>query len=146
LQWSVPYKAGTLKAIAHKGEKTFMQEISTTYTAYRLMIDCNKTILKADGKDATVINIYVVDKMGKEVPDAENLIHFNLNGNANIIGVGNGDPSSHEPDKCITDKWQRHLFNGRAQVIVQSGKNVSNLQFTATSEGLQKAEIKLNSF
>ena len=51
----------------------------------------------ADGKDATVINVKVIDKQGREVPDADNLISFTLSGDAKIIGVGNGDPSSHEP-------------------------------------------------
>ena len=56
------------------------------------------------------------------MPDADNLIKFSLAGDAKIIGVGNGDPSSHEPDKCVDGAWQRHLFNGKCQVIVQSGK------------------------
>lgn len=32
--------------------------------------------------------------------DAYTLIRFSIKGDAKIIGVGNGDPSSHEPDKC----------------------------------------------
>ena len=37
-------------------------------------------------------------------------------GTGTIIGVGDGDPSSHEADKAS----QRSVFNGLAQVIVQS--------------------------
>jgi beta-galactosidase len=37
-----------------------------------------------------------------------------------IIGVGNGDPSSHEPDQVADGNWQRHLFGGKCQVIVRS--------------------------
>jgi beta-galactosidase len=144
LQWSVPYKAGTLKAIAHKGKKTFTQEISTTGTAYSIKLECRKVSLKADGKDATVVNITVLDNKGREVPDADNLIHFKLSGNAKIIGVGNGDPSSHEADKYFTDNWQRHLFNGKAQVIIQSGKEASNIQLTITSEGLIEAGLGIS--
>jgi hypothetical protein len=36
-------------------------------------------------------------------------------GRVKIIGVGNGDPSSHEPDKIFDGVWQRHLFNGKCQ-------------------------------
>jgi len=78
------------------------------------------------------------------VPDADNLIHFKLSGNAKIIGVGNGDPSSHEADKYFDDKWQRHLFNGKAQVIIQSGKEASNIQLTVTSEGLIEAGLGMS--
>jgi len=144
LQWSVPYKAGTLKAIAHKGKRTFTQEITTTGTAYSIKLECSKVLLKADGKDATVVNITVLDNKGREVPDADNLIHFKLSGNAKIIGVGNGDPSSHEADKYFTDNWQRHLFNGKAQVIIQSGKEASNIQLTVTSEGLIEAGLGMS--
>ncbi len=144
LQWSVPYKAGTLKAIAHKGKRTFTQEITTTGIAYSIKLECNKTSLKADGKDATVVNITVLDNQGREVPTADNLILFNLSGNAKIIGVGNGDPSSHEADKYFTDNWQRHLFNGKAQVIIQSGKEASKIQLTVSSEGLKEAELVMS--
>ena len=51
----------------------------------------------------------------------DNLLHFSVTGEAKIIGVGNGDPSSHEPDQYIGQGWQRHLFNGKCQVIIQSG-------------------------
>ena len=77
--------------------------------------------MAADDRDAAVFNITVVDKQGLEVPDASNLLHFSVTGNAHIIGVGNGDPSSHEPDKYSTGGWQRSLFNGKCQVIIQSG-------------------------
>ena len=61
-----------------------------------------------------------------EVLDANNLISFRWTGDAKIIGVGNGDPSSHEPDKYVDDSaWQRRLFNGKAQVILQAGKTES---------------------
>jgi beta-galactosidase len=35
------------------------------------------------------------------VPLATNLIHFELNGPGKIIGVGNGDPTCHEPDTFV---------------------------------------------
>ena len=91
----------------------------------------------ADGKDVSVINISVVDKNGVEVPDADNLIHFSLTGDAKIIGVGNGDPSSHEQDKFDDTVAQRHLFNGKCQVIVQSGTTKSLIHFEAKADGVQ---------
>ncbi len=81
-----------------------------------------KTTMLADGKEASVINISVIDREGREVPDADNMIRFFISGPGKMIGVGNGDPSSHEPDKCANGAWQRSLFNGRCQVIVQSTK------------------------
>jgi beta-galactosidase len=83
-----------------------------------------------------VINISAVDSLGREVPDAQNLIRFAVRGDARIIGVGNGDPSSHEQDRYNDTVATRRLFNGKAQVIVQGGKTPSFIGFVASSEGL----------
>ena len=56
-----------------------------------------------------------------------------------ILGVGSGDPSSHAPDKA----GQRKVFNGLAQVIVQSMKKPGDIMLSATSPGLQPADVKI---
>jgi beta-galactosidase len=85
----------------------------------------------------------VKDKSGREVPDAGNLIHFRVQGDARIVGVGNGDPSSHEADQCAPGAWQRSLFNGKCQVIIQSGKTAGAIRLNATSDGLRPAVATL---
>lgn len=136
LQWSVNYEPGTLEAIAYKKGKRLTAKVETTGAPFEVVVTPYKTTVLADGKDATVLNISVVDRQGREVPDASNLIRFGLDGDAKIIGVGNGDPSSHEQDKYFDTTAQRHLFNGKAQVIVLSGKTPGNIHFEARSEGL----------
>jgi beta-galactosidase len=95
-----------------------------------------KTTMLADGKDVCVINLSVVDQQGREVPDADNMIKFVIKGPGKIIGVGNGDPSSHEPDKCVDGAWQRSSFNGKCQVLVQSTKEPGTIHFEAQAAGL----------
>ncbi len=97
----------------------------------------------ADGKDATVINVTVKDKQGREVPDAANLIQFTVQGGAAVIGVGNGDPSSHDADKCLDGNWQRHLFNGKCQLILQAGSTAGTVTVTAASGDLQQAKVEI---
>ena len=138
LQWKVNYEPGTLEAVAYKKGKKLTDKIETTGAPFEVVVTPYKTTIIADGKDATVINISVVDRQGREVPDANNLIHFGLSGAAKIIGVGNGDPSSHEQDKYFDTSAQRHLFNGKAQVIVLAGKEPGTIHFEAKSEGLWK--------
>lgn len=136
LQWTVNYEPGTLEAVAYKKGKRLTSKVETTGTPAEVVLTPYKTTVTADGRDATVINISVVDRDGKEVPDADNLIKFYLEGDARIIGVGNGDPSSHEPDKCEPGAWQRSLFNGKCQVIIQAGTNPGHIKFEAKSAGL----------
>ncbi|MEA5259680.1 beta-galactosidase GalA [Arcicella aquatica] len=136
LQWSVNYAPGKLEAIAYKNSKQLTAKIETTGRPTEVVVTPYKTTTLADGQDVSIINISVVDKEGREVPDADNMIRFSLKGDAKIIGVGNGDPSSHEPDKCIDGAWQRALFNGKCQVIVQAGTKPDLIKFEATATGL----------
>lgn len=137
LQWNVIYEPGILEAIGYKNGKKITAKVETTENASQVVISSDKTILNADGKDVTVINISITDDKGREVPTANNMISFTITENAKIIGVGNGDPSSHEPDKCTTHSWQRSAFNGKCQVIIQAGKNVGDVKLEAKSIGLK---------
>lgn len=145
LEWMVNYAPGKLEAIAYKKGKKLTATVETTGEPYRLVIVPAKTTLVPDGKDADVFNIIAEDKQGREVPDANDLLHFTVTGKARIIGVGNGNPSSHEPDKYPGGGWQRHLFNGKCQVIVQSDlAGTGEVSFSAAGgAGLQPASVKL---
>jgi len=144
LKWSVPYAPGRLEAVAVKKGRTLRSHVETTGPAYALVARAHKTMLLADGKDLAVINISVVDREGREVPDAGQLVHFSVRGDAQFIGVGNGDPSSHEPDRYINGEgWKRSLFNGKCQVLLQGGKQSGVIQFMATADGLKPASLTL---
>ena len=56
----------------------------------------HKSTIKADGEDVAVITVQANDAQGRLVPTASNEIDFAIAGPGRIIGVGNGDPSSHE--------------------------------------------------
>jgi beta-galactosidase len=136
LQWTVNYEPGTLEAVAYKKGKKLTTKVETTGTPMEVKITPYKTTMLADGKDVTIINVTAIDQQGREVPDADNMIKFFISGDAKIIGVGNGDPSSHEPDKCADGAWQRSLFNGKCQVIIQVGTKPDLVKFEAKAVGL----------
>lgn len=136
LQWTINYEPGTLEVVAYKNGKKLTTKVETTGTPTEVVMTPYKTTMLADGKDVSVINLSVVDQQGREVPDADNMIRFIISGPGKIIGVGNGDPSSHEPDKCIDGAWQRSLFNGKCQVLVQSTKESGTIHFEAKAVGL----------
>jgi beta-galactosidase len=139
LQWEVNYEPGTLEAVAYKNGKKITTKVETTGQSAKVILTPDRTTITADGKDANVINVSFVDKDGKEVPDANNMIYFTISGDAKIIGVGNGDPSSHEADKCADGMWQRSAFSGKCQVIIQSGKTAGSIKLEAKANGLISA-------
>lgn len=137
LNWDVTYEPGVLKAIAFKKGKRLTQQIVTTSEPSQLKLVTSKNTLIADGKDVVVINIVALDKDGNEVATANNLIEFSISGEGKIIGVGNGNPSSHEPDQFVEGKWQRKLFNGKCQVIIQSLKKMGTIKLDIIAAGLK---------
>lgn len=102
LEWSVAYQPGTLKAIGYTGGKKVLTEtVQTTGAPQTVSLEANKSSLKADGQDVAVIKVSVLDKKGLAVPDANNELSFKLDGPGRIIGVGNGNPTSLEPDQYL---------------------------------------------
>lgn len=136
LEWEVAYVPGTIEAVGYRNGKRISAKHITTDEAYSIHLVADRTAIHADGKDVSIINVIVKDKKGREVPDANNLIEFSLKGNGKILGVGNGDPSSHEPDQHTDGKWKRKLFSGKCQLIVQSTTRAGSIELEASGSGL----------
>ena len=134
LIWPLIYKPGKLEARGYKGGKLITKDVVETTTApaqIALSSDCST--LKADGCDVAVIRVAIKDAKKRVVPTANNLVKFSLEGPGRIIGTGNGNPSSHEPDKAS----QRMAFNGYCLVLIQTNKQAGVIKFKATSETLE---------
>lgn len=139
--WSVPYRPGKLEAIGYKqGKEVIRTKVETTGEAVSLQLIPDRNFLLGDGCDAMPITVQVIDKKGRSVRTASHFVEFEIVGDGKLIGVGNGDPNSHEPDKASS----RRLYHGLAQVIVQSTENTSgNFTITAKSQGVKPASITI---
>src|SRR5262249_51433622 len=94
------------------------------------------------GEDVSVVAVEVRDVASRLVPIANNEITFKAGGPGRIIGVGNGDPSCHEPDKPLSpNEAKRSAFNGLAMAIVQALKQPGEISVEATADGLEKSTI-----
>jgi beta-galactosidase len=102
LEWKVKYVPGTLEAVGYKnGKKTMSDVVKTTDAPAGIELIADRTGINADKEDISVITVKVNDKNNLFVPTAGNEITFSLQGPGKIIGVGNGDPTSHEQDRFI---------------------------------------------
>jgi beta-galactosidase len=134
--WQVPYDPGTLVAKAYRnGAVVASDTVATTGRAAKVVLSVDRDVINADGADVAVVNVAVEDEQGRVVPTAGNLVHFKVEGSGHNLGVGNGDPSCHEPDKAD----QRSAFNGLCQLIVQSTGAPGPITVTATADGLAAA-------
>jgi beta-galactosidase len=103
LTWQVKYAPGTLSAKGYDNDKVVAEtKVETTGEPAKVQFTPDHSSINADGEDLSVITVSIADAQGRVVPSANNMVHFNLSGPGKIIGVGNGDPSCHEPDTYIT--------------------------------------------
>ncbi|HVU32746.1 MAG TPA: glycoside hydrolase family 2 TIM barrel-domain containing protein, partial [Opitutaceae bacterium] len=99
LEWKVSYAPGTLEARGYRdGRVVDTARIETTGAPTELVLTPDRTTIAADGADVAVFTVSAKDAAGRTVPTASNLVHFEVTG-GRIIGVGNGDPGSHEADQ-----------------------------------------------
>ena len=140
LKWTVPWQPGTLKAVGFKnGKVAVTEEIATTGKPAAIGLVVDKTSLTADRRDVAHVTVTVLDKEGRVVPAADNEITFEIRGAGKLIGLDNGNPSSHEDFKGT----KRKTFNGLCLAIVQSTQKPGKIQLTATSPRLKVGSVKI---
>ncbi len=142
LDWKIPYTPGALRAEGYRNGKLIATDIvKTAGDAAKIELVADQSYLSADGKDLSYITIRIKDNNGNPVPDADNLIHFDLAGEGRIVGVANGDPISLEPAKGN----QRRAFSGMCQVVIQTTDKKGKITLKANSAGLPEEELILTS-
>lgn len=138
LRWKVPFRAGVLKAEGYKNGKLVATDVvKTAGDVAKIELLPDRSTISANGKDLSFITVKITDESGTLVPDADNLVHFELEGEGKIVGVGNGNPMSLEPAKGR----ERRAFSGMCQVIVQSTGNAGDIKLKASSLGLADAAV-----
>ena len=148
LKWKAVYQPGRVVAIGYKNGKRIMTEtIETTKPAYKMVLKADRQEITADGRDLAVISVEVQDQKGRIVPDACPMLNFLLEGEAHILGAGNGDPmyAGEDHPKTINCKeFSIPAFNGLAQILIQSSETPSSISLNCVSDGLKTGSIVIN--
>ncbi len=140
LFWHVPYVPGELKAAGYRNSAQVCEDLQRTAgRPDRILAEPDKTELLADGYDVCQITVRILDEDGNLHPLADNMVSFKIGGDAEIIGVANGDPASDEPFKAL----QRSSFNGMCYAVVQSGTSPGDVSVKLTSPGLKDGIVTL---
>jgi len=137
LQWQVKYQPGDIKVVAYNsGKVVATKQIFTAGLAAEVRLTADRSVLTADGYDLSYITADILDAKGNLVPDADNLIHFTVEGAAEIEAVGNGDSATIEPFVAN----YRRAFNGKALLIIRSKRG----QLGEVTVGGYSKELKIN--
>jgi beta-galactosidase len=138
-KFRVPYTPGILEVEALKDGKVAARTIHhTAGPAVALRLTPTRTLLRGDGEDVMPITIDAVDARGNHVPTESRNVTMTITG-ATLIGVGNGDPNSHESEKAP----ERALFNGLAQLIIQAPEARGRVTIEVQAKGLSPTRLIL---
>ena len=125
LQWIVTYKQGTLEARGFKGgQQVMIARRETVGKAAKLAIKIDRPSIAANGEDLAFCTVEVQDAQGRVLPITDQEVTFTVTGSGKLIGVGNGDPTSHESDIGFT----RRAFSGLCMGIVQASKHAGDIR------------------
>ena len=142
LKWNdVVYQPGSIKVVGYddKGKVLCEKEIRTAGKPYKIELAADREMITADGEDVSFVTVRIVDEEGRLCPEADNLVHFKIEGNGDVACVGNGNPISHESYQAK----QRKAFHGLCLAVVRSTKQGGDIRLTAKSKGLVSEQIIL---
>jgi beta-galactosidase len=140
--FSVPYAAGTLKAVGIRGDKPVAESVLTTAgNAVGLRLTADRTQIQADGEDLSFVTVEAVDAQGRFQPHADQEVQFFISGPGVITAVGNGDGQ----DAASYQGNSRKLFDGRALVVIRTSRDAGPIKLTAGTSGLTDGAVTIDS-
>ncbi|QFQ95343.1 DUF4982 domain-containing protein [Streptomyces phaeolivaceus] len=138
--FTVPYRPGTLTAVAERDGREIGRTTLTTVgapAALRLVSDVRTLTTGRD--DLAHVLVEVTDRHGRVVPDATREVTFEVDGAGELFGVGNGNP--HNVDSFR--RPSRHTWHGKALAVLRPAGRPGRLTLTARSAGLRPATLAL---
>jgi beta-galactosidase len=140
LSWDVPYEPGVLKAVGYReGKRVVESEVRTAGAPAQLALVTDRDALRAGTREVANITVEVRDANGVVVPDADNVITFDVQGGGILLGVDNGDPVSHDSYQASC----RRAFHGLALALVRAGRQAGEGRVRASADGLKDATLVL---
>ncbi|MCH5235762.1 MAG: DUF4982 domain-containing protein [Muribaculaceae bacterium] len=147
---NVPYAPGHIEARAYdaSGKKIASHQIKSSGKAVTLKAEYDNQEWKADGYDLQHIIVSANDKKGILNPTASELLVFEVEGPAEIVGVINGAMNSDElfsPEPSSNGKKaSRSLYQGKVSVILRSTKDSGPVTLNINSDMYPPKKLHLN--
>jgi beta-galactosidase len=137
LRWDdVIYHPGEVKVIAYKNNKLWAENsIKTAGPAHSLKVSIDKAHVSKN--DLVFVTVEVIDKEGNLVPDATNLVKFNVDTGGMIVATDNGNPA----DMTSFHNHYRNSYHGRALGIIKPTIERNNISINVSSDGLINATV-----
>lgn len=139
-EFSVPYAAGKLKAVAlEAGQPVAEVTLETAERPAQLRMDADRKSIRRDRNDLAYVTIRVVDAHGRFVPDAAIPVTFEIDGAGELMATGTANP------KDVRSFRQRQpvTYHGKCLAIVRPDGSAGSITLRAMAEGLKPARVVL---
>ena len=139
--WQIEYHKGEIKAVGYDSEgNPVVENVKKSFG------DPAKIVLTPETENygnLFFIQIMTVDKDRILVENARNYITFNVKGDAELVGMDNGDSTDYDEYKPKDGKTHtRRLFGNRLIAIVRAKTKNSVFEVTAASKDLPNVSLR----
>lgn len=139
--WQVMYTPGEITAVAYDehGKEIARESRHSFSDAVKICIKADKKTLHADAQELLFAEIFMEDKDGYPVENANNRVMVTVEGAGALVGTDNGD--STETDGYKTG--DRRLFGGKLLAVAKAGAQPGILTLTVSAEGMEPAVLNI---
>ena len=143
LVWPLVFNSGKLTAIGSDSRDGRLTEVcrfdlAHANTARALSIDADRTKLSVGGDGGVAqVEVQCVDENGNRDADAAPEIAAQMTGPVRILGIENGDASSHESYQAP----HHHAYRGRMLIYLETTGAVGRARLGVSSAGLKSASV-----
>lgn len=135
--WQIPYEKGEIVAVGYTSDGKKLEAVRRSFgDSAKIVIEAEKTEIKADGEDILPIVISTVDKDGNPVDNARDRVHITVE-NGRLVGFDNGDSSDYDPYKCTS----RRLFSGKAVAYIAAPTEAGDVKVSVYSADLPEESV-----
>jgi beta-galactosidase len=141
-EWlAVPYEPGRIEAVSYKDGKEVARD--ARYTAgepVTLRLTADRSSISADGYDLAFVTVDAIDANGREVPVADDMLSFKVDGSGELYGVDNGNAA----DTLSLKGCRKALFSGKALAVVRSLRGEKGTATLSVSAPYATVKININ--
>jgi len=138
--FKIPYQQGNLTAIAYDNNKEIARKsLVTTKKPSQIALLPDRQSIYANCNDLFYIELNLLDENELLVRNNDRTMYFKVEGNAEIIAVGNGNPTemkSFQADSCNT-------FQGKCMIVLRPLGKCGNVKVSATAYNIEGQPVEL---
>ncbi|MCL1820295.1 MAG: DUF4982 domain-containing protein [Oscillospiraceae bacterium] len=136
-RFTLPYRFGTLKAVAWKDSVAVAEtELTTAGAPARIELTADRSVISADGMDLCYVTARLADANDVTVPADDIELTAEVSGGV-LAGFGSGNPCTDE--NYGTGK--RRVWNGLALIVLRAPEKSGSIALKVSASGLPDAEL-----